>query len=77
MVHKYSIEGMTCGGCATTVQRLLLGVAGVIGVQVDLLHHEASVGAVQDVKLSALQGALAGTHYRITEPMPEHALHKS
>jgi copper chaperone CopZ len=72
MIHSYTIHGMTSGVCAATVQRLLLGVTGVIGIQINLVHHEASIGAVQDVQLSALQSALTGTQFRISEQMVEH-----
>jgi copper chaperone CopZ len=59
---------MTCGGCAATVQRLLFGVVGVIGVQIDLPHHAAWLGMKSDIDLSTLQAALSVTHYRISEP---------
>jgi copper chaperone CopZ len=77
MINRYTIQGMTCGGCAATVQRLLSGVAGVTNVQIDLHHHEASIGTSHTLPISALQAALAETHYRITELTPESAVHAS
>ena len=38
-----SISGMTCGGCANTVKRLLSGVHGVTAVDVDLVRGRAEV----------------------------------
>ncbi len=38
-----SISGMTCGGCANTVKRLLSAVPGVTAVDVDLAGGRAEV----------------------------------
>lgn len=38
-----SISGMTCSGCANTVQRVLSGVLGVTNVDVDLDKGSAVV----------------------------------
>jgi copper chaperone CopZ len=41
---RLSISGMTCGGCADTVKRVLSRVPGVTAVEVDLDKGAASVG---------------------------------
>jgi copper chaperone CopZ len=38
-----AVTGMTCGGCATAVNRVLSGVAGVAEVHVDLASERATV----------------------------------
>jgi copper chaperone CopZ len=38
-----TVTGMTCGGCANTVNRILAGVAGVAKVHVDLASERATV----------------------------------
>ncbi len=49
---ELSIAGMTCGGCATTVTRVLSRVPGVTGVRVDVSGSRAAVeGAVRPEEL--------------------------
>ncbi len=49
-----SISGMTCGGCANTVKRLLSAVQGVTAVEVDLAGGRAEVaGSVRAADLIA------------------------
>jgi copper chaperone CopZ len=38
-----AISGMTCGGCANTVRRVLSRVPGVVKAEVDLAHGRAVV----------------------------------
>ncbi|MEZ5657184.1 MAG: heavy metal-associated domain-containing protein [Burkholderiaceae bacterium] len=40
---ELDVQGMTCGGCVASVQRLLKGVAGVDKAEVDLAQHHAVV----------------------------------
>ncbi len=40
---ELAISGMTCGGCASTVTRVLSRVAGVTAARVDLARGRASV----------------------------------
>jgi copper chaperone CopZ len=60
MTHTYQITGMTCSGCAATVQRALQNVEGVTGVSIDLAKSQAEVEMKQHVATSALQAGLAG-----------------
>lgn len=45
-----SISGMTCGGCADTVKRLLFGVDGVTGVDVDLRRGVAEIAGTASAR---------------------------
>ncbi len=41
MSERWSVAGMTCGGCAASVVRVLSGVSGVLDVRAD--HATGSV----------------------------------
>ncbi len=41
---QLGVSGMTCGGCAVTVQRALAGVTGVVAASVDFESATATVG---------------------------------
>lgn len=49
----YTVRGMTCGHCVSSVKEEVGEISGVTGVDVDLatglvtVHSEGSVGAVQ------------------------------
>jgi copper chaperone CopZ len=63
-----AITGMTCGGCANTVTRVLTRVPGVEGAAVDLASGLATVTGRANV--AALLGAVeaAGFGGRLAEP---------
>lgn len=54
-----SVSGMTCGGCAKTVERVLSQVPGVTDVTVDLASGSAVIGgkAAADEIIAALEAA--------------------
>lgn len=54
-----SVAGMTCGGCATTVERILSRVPGVTAVAVELAPGSAIVTgeASPDALVAALNSA--------------------
>lgn len=66
MTRSYKIEGMTCSGCAKTVNNLLSKVEGVKNVNVDLDKKEAAVEMDQPITTETLQSALGGVPYRIS-----------
>ncbi|MBW8244468.1 heavy metal translocating P-type ATPase [Muricauda oceani] len=59
MQHTYSIEGMTCGGCASSVEEQLAKVDGVQDVQVNLEKAEANITMSQHISLEKLKAALS------------------
>ncbi len=65
--HTYHIDGMSCGGCATTVKNKLSAVSGVTSVQVDLAKKEAEITSSQTINADKLQEALSNTDYTISE----------
>jgi len=68
--HTYHINGMTCGGCATTVKNKLSAAVGVTSVQVDLTKKEAEIISSKPLNADVLQQALSNTHYTIEELAP-------
>jgi copper chaperone CopZ len=66
-IHTYHIDGMSCGGCESTVKNKLSAVAGVTLVKVDLGKKEAEITSSPAIKLEALKDVLSNTHYAISE----------
>ena len=52
----FKVPGMTCGGCAASVRRALGTVAGVEGVEIDLMSKDVRVGGTPSA--DALRTAL-------------------
>jgi len=69
MKHTYTVTGMTCNGCASTVQRALQKVDGVTGVTIDLQKSEAQVEMHHHVATATLRAGLA--------PYPSYQLSES
>jgi copper chaperone CopZ len=68
MKHEYSIQGMTCNGCAATVQKALASVDGVQEVHVNLALTNAVVSMEQPIPIQRLQTALADhPNYQLNE----------
>jgi len=59
MQHTYSIKGMTCNGCASSVQEQLSKVEDVQDVQVDLENAEATITMSRHVSMQKLEAALS------------------
>lgn len=66
MKHTYTITGMTCGGCVTTVEKELRAVESVTDVQVNLEKNEAEVSMSKHISVEILQDALP-SKYQIAE----------
>lgn len=60
------VDGMTCGGCARSVERVLKAVEGVREARVDLEAHEAHVDH-EGASLSAMREAILGAGYRLRD----------
>lgn len=57
------IDGMTCGGCKKSVERLLVGWPGVHTADVDLEAGRAKVTADDSVAPQALAAALTNAGF--------------
>ena len=63
-MQVYTIKGMGCTGCATTVEQRLSKVAGVTAVKVDFNAQKAFVESKEEC-LCQHSKALEGTDYTI------------
>lgn len=70
MRHTYYVEGMTCNGCRSHVEKTLNSVEEVNKAEVDLKTGEAVIHSREHVQLDKLQHALqaGGGKYRISHP---------
>lgn len=70
MRHNYHIDGMSCNGCKTHVEKALSKVYGVNSVVVDLQKAEAVVEMSSHIPLEKFQEALksSGGNYSISLP---------
>jgi copper chaperone CopZ len=61
-----TVEGMTCEGCATLVEKAIRGVPGVLAIEVDYQKGQAVVGteACCSVPRDAILAALEKAGYR-------------
>ncbi len=59
---RIAIDGMTCAGCATTIEHALASTPGVIDARVNLATEEATVD-VEDVPDEVLAEVVAGAGY--------------
>ena len=76
MTHTYSISGMTCNGCASTVQKALASVDQVKEVKISLDQASAEIEMNSHVPFASLQQALQKyPHYHIAESNNGHNTH--
>src|SRR6187402_1107568 len=67
-----AVGGMTCAGCATTIQRGLSQIAGVEGADVNVATRRATVlpdGTFDPAELElAMRAAITGLGYQVLTP---------
>ena len=70
MTHKYTIDGMTCNGCRSHVEKILNDVEGVSNASVNLEKGEAVIEMEQHIPLKVFESALEsdGGRYKISSP---------
>lgn len=68
MTHTYKVSGMTCSGCASTVEKALRQVVGIIDAKVNLAQSEVEVTMQQHLATATLQAGLANyPSYQLSE----------
>ncbi|MFB9053097.1 heavy metal translocating P-type ATPase [Formosa undariae] len=74
MKHIYHIQGMTCNGCRSHVEKILSEVAGVSKVSVDLEKAEATIEMESHIPIETFQEALKnnGGKYSIHKQGEHH-----
>jgi Cu+-exporting ATPase len=60
----YTVQGMTCGGCATKVAKALIDVSGVTDATVDLSSGTVTV-AGENVNDQAVRNAIVDAGYQL------------
>ncbi len=65
MTTTYTVQGMTCGHCASSVKEEVSEVAGVRDVQVDLATGGLTVTSEQPVDVAAIRGAVKDAGYQL------------
>lgn len=66
MKEDFQVEGMTCGGCAGSVENTLSAIPGIESVEIDLASGKVTIESSAKASLNALQNALAPlSRYRI------------
>lgn len=58
MIHTYHIQGMTCNGCRSHVEKTLSEVKGVLKATVNLEKAEATLEMETPILLETFQEAL-------------------
>lgn len=66
MKKEFTIEGMKCEGCASTVVEKFQSVEGVEHVVVDLETKQAIVESPHEIDETIFEQALSETNYTIT-----------
>lgn len=61
----YTVQGMTCGHCVSSVTEEVSEVAGVDGVEVDLASGSLTVTGEQPVDVAAIRSAVEEAGYRL------------
>ena len=61
----YTVEGMTCGGCANTVSKHVSAVAGVTGVGIDVATGAVTVTSDTPPQTAAIRAAVEQAGYRL------------
>lgn len=65
MKKEIKIEGMMCGHCTATVQKVLSGIEGVSNVTVSLEDKNAIVELTGEVADEVLAAAVTGADYEV------------
>ncbi len=71
MKHTYYIQGMTCNGCRSHVEKTLSKIKGVLKATVNLEEEEATITMNKHIDVTELQKALA-SKYSISEKEDEN-----
>jgi len=66
MKYVYSISGMTCNGCKSSIEKSISDLKEVKSIKVDLENEQATIELESDVFLEKLQSALS-RKFSITE----------
>jgi copper chaperone CopZ len=63
MAYTFTVNDMTCSGCAATVRAAVKRVPGVEDVQIDVPSRTVVVAAGQDVRAETVVAAITAAGY--------------
>lgn len=66
MTHTYTVTGMTCNGCKSTVEKALLSIDAIDSVQINLEQSEVDITMSKHISTDVLQQVLP-EKYHISE----------
>lgn len=66
MKQVLNVEGMKCGGCATTIQDRIKNLEGVKDVEVSLDDKTATVSTDKELDIARLVEAFSDTKYKFS-----------
>ncbi len=69
--QAFGISGMSCTSCVRRVEKLLLGVAGVLKATVNFAAETVSLDYVGELDIAKLSALLADAGYLLAQPVPE------
>ncbi len=64
----YTVQGMTCGHCVSSVKEEVSEVEGVEAVDVDLAAGSLTVTSAQPVDVAAVRQAVTDAGYQLVTP---------
>lgn len=67
MKQEVKVEGMSCAGCANTVEQRFSGLPSVTEVAVDLENEKATLESSERISDEVLKEALEGTSYSVVK----------
>lgn len=76
MQHTYTVTGMTCNGCKSSVEDKLIALPNVISASVSLENAEAVIEMAEHISIEKLQNALSNK-YTIIEKKTENVFNTS
>ena len=67
IIATYTVTGMTCGHCVSSVAMEVAEVPGVTNVDVDLTSDRLTVTSEEPVEPAAIRAAVTEAGYRVAE----------
>ena len=70
MKKTYTISGMTCNSCKSTIHQNLNAIPEITSVEINLKKGEAIIFMKSNIEISKLQNALPSNCLLYTSPSP-------
>jgi copper ion binding protein len=68
MTSTYTVSGMTCGHCVSSVKEEVSEIVGVRAVEVDLASGSLTVTSEQPLDVEAVRQAVTDAGYELVAP---------